>query len=145
MKKAFFLLAIVGVLFFACDNGSTGDPPIDNSRIVLGTFTSDIGTAPATLSINVGDVTSINQIAEVISGTISDNGKSIVILGGYDQEQDYFFLSGGETNLIYYVEGYLKSSFTFEEADTEVNIAINNNPTDDYGWEMKARHQVTNQ
>ena len=46
MKKAFVLLAIVGVLFFACDNGSTGDddpPPIDNP-VLYATVSPDCDT-----------------------------------------------------------------------------------------------------
>ena len=142
-KKAYLALGLVlitGVLFFACKNETPNDDP--NSLIVTGTFQSDIGAQPAVLSINFGnDITSRDQIGEVISGTITDNGKTISIEGVYDDEFNYFGLSGGIDYLNYYVRGYLDDSLKFY--DSEVNIAINESKTE-YGWEMKPRRSVAN-
>ena len=134
------LFLIIGVLFLAC-NGSPQSEP----RIVTGTFQSDIGAQPAALSINFGnDITSRSQIGEVISGTITDNGKTTEIKGVYNQADNYFSLSGlNQTDVIYYIEGYLNSSFKFD--DSKVNIAKKDNPANQYSWSMKPRRNVTNQ
>jgi hypothetical protein len=134
---------IAGLVFASCSNGST---PVDElpALTAAGTFTSDIGSSPAALSVNFGPVSSKDQIGEVISGTITDNGKNIALKGVYDPVQGCFSLSGGEEYLVYYVEGYINSSI--ELVNTKVNIAINKNGKSGFtegAWEMKAKRSVT--
>ena len=144
-KKAYLALGLVlitGVLFFACKNETPNDDP--NSLIVTGTFQSDIGAQPAVLSINFGnDITSRDQIKEVISGTITDNGKTTEIKGTYNRTFENFCLSGlSESTVVYYVEGFLNSSFKFNE--TKVKIAKKEDAANKYSWSMKENHDVTN-
>jgi hypothetical protein len=119
--------------------GGGGDP-----LIVTGTFTSQVPENSgniAVLSINFGDVTSRDQIPELISGTITEGEVDIPINGAYDTNGHVFFLSGGAVYLKYYVEGFLNSSLKFE--NTKANIALSESGTDG-GWSMKEKQAVTN-
>jgi hypothetical protein len=142
---------IVGLVFASCSNGSNGSTEDLPPLTAAGTFTSDLPNAesPAALMVNFGPVSSKDQIGEVISGTITDNGKNIVLKGTYDKGssesvQDYFSLSGGEEYLIYYVEGYIDSSIKFKSG-TNVKIAINEKQSGftKGAWDIKAIRSVT--
>jgi hypothetical protein len=138
---------IFGLVFVSCNNGSNGSLPGDElpALTAAGTFTSDIGSSPAALLVNFGPVSSKDQIGEVVSGTITDNGKNIALKGAYDPVQGYFSLSGGEEYLIYYVEGYIDSSIEFKSG-TNVKIAINKDGKSGFkrdAWEIKAKRSVT--
>jgi hypothetical protein len=138
-------LVLLTIFIAGCDTGTNGGTNGGGgSLIVRGTFTSQVpenAGNEATLSINFGDVTSRDQIPELISGTITDGEEDIPISGAYDKTENVFFLSGGAEYLKYYVEGFLNSSLKFE--NTKANIALSESGTDG-GWSMKEKQAVTN-